>query len=67
MIAITPIGRAAVQTRPTADTMDSYINLGGHADTLIPHMPGGGGGMGWESRSVAAAAASRREMSGEMH
>ena len=26
--------------------MDSYINLGGHADTLIPHTPGRGGGDG---------------------
>jgi len=42
VIAITPIGRSAVQTRPTDDTMNSYINLGGHADTLIPHMLGGG-------------------------
>jgi len=35
------------------------------ADILIPHTPGGGEGMGWESHAVAAAAASRREMSGE--
>jgi len=37
------------------------------ADTLIPHAPGGEEEMGWEweSRAVAAAAASRREMSGE--
>jgi len=33
------------------------------ADTLILHTPGGG--MGWESQAVAAAAASQREMSGE--
>jgi len=28
-------------------------------------MPGGGEGIGWESRAVAAAAAGRQEMSGE--
>ena len=33
------------------------------ADTLTPHTPGGGEGTGWES--LAAAAASRQEMSGE--
>jgi len=32
--------------------MGSYINLEGHADTQILHMPGGGEGMGWESHSV---------------
>jgi len=26
--------------------MDSYINLRGHADTLIPHTPGRGDGVG---------------------
>jgi len=56
VIAITPIGRATVQTRPTADTIDSYINLGGHADTLIPHTPGGG--MEWESRCCSCSSES---------
>jgi len=37
-----------------ADIMASE-NLRGHADTLIPHSPGGGDG--WESQAAAAAAA----------
>jgi len=60
---ITPIGHDAVQTRPTADTMDSYINLGGHADTPIPQRRAER--MEWESCAVAAAAASRWGMSGK--
>jgi len=79
MIAITLRRTTAVQTRPpTTNTMTCYaaapallstVLMPTATDTLIPHTPGRGDGVGawpwWESRVVAASTSSRREMSGE--